>query len=109
MAKLETEIYNDLETELQITEDTDCEILTSKIKNAVREVKRARNYQPHHTEEFIGKDLENYYSNIKDLALYDFGQTGAEGHLSYNENGVSRTWKNRRECLNGIVAFCSVI
>lgn len=66
MAKLETEIYNDLEAELQITEDLDSEILTSKIKNAVREVKRARNYQSHHTEEFIEKDLANYYSNVHD-------------------------------------------
>lgn len=108
MAKLESDVYNDLETELQITEDSDLDILTFKIKNAIREVKKERNYQPHHTEKFIEKDLENYYSNIHDLALYDFSQVGGEGQLSHSENGTSRTWKDRKECLKGIIPFCSI-
>lgn len=109
MAKLELEIQEDLETELQLTEPADSDILSSKVKNAIREIKRERNYQPHHTEEFIEIDIQKYYSNIRELALYDFNQVGAEGQVSMSENGVSRSWKSRRECFNGVIPFAKVV
>ena len=106
MESLVNEILEDLTTELGLTEESDLAVLTSKIRNAYREVKRARNYQSGHTQEFIDRDMENFYSNIRELALYDFNQAGAEGQTSHSENGTNRVWKDRKECLNGVVAFC---
>ncbi len=103
------EILEDLTTELGLTEESDLAVLTSKIRNAYREVKRTRNYQSGHTQEFIDRDMEGFYSNIRELALYDFNQVGAEGQTSHSENGTIRVWKDRRECLNGVVAFCGTI
>lgn len=106
MESLIEEILEDLTTELDLKEASDIAILNSKAKNAYREVKRTRNYQSGHTQEFIDKDMENFYSNIRELALYDFNQFGAEGQVSHSENGTSRAWKDRKECFNGITAFC---
>ena len=106
MESLVNEILEDLTTELGLTEESDLAVLTSKVRNAYREVKRARNYQSSHTQEFIDRDMEGFYSNIRELALYDFNQVGAEGQLSSVENGISRTYKSRRECFDGVFAFC---
>lgn len=109
MESLVNEILEDLKTELGLTEESDLAALTSKVRNAYREVKRTRNYQSGHTQEFIDRDMEGFYSNIRELALYDFNQAGAEGQISHSENGTSRVWKERRECLNGVFAFCGVV
>lgn len=109
MEPLVNEILEDLTTELGLTEESDLAVLSSKIRNAYREVKRARNYQSGHTQEFIDRDMENFYSNIRELALYDFNQIGAEGQVSSVENGISRTYKSRRECFDGVFAFCGAI
>lgn len=109
MEPLVNEILEDLTTELGLTEESDLVVLSSKVRNAYREVKRARNYQSGHTQEFIDRDMENFYSNIRELALYDFNQVGAEGQTSHSENGTSRVWKDRKECLNGVFAFCGAI
>lgn len=106
MEPLIKEILEDLKTELGLKEASDVAVLTSKVKNAYREVKRTRNYQSFHTQEFVDNDMENFYSNIRELALYDFNQVGVEGQVSHNSNGTSRTWKDRKECLSGITAFC---
>ena len=109
MESLVNEILEDLTIELGLTEESDLAVLTSKVKNAYREVKRVRNYQSGHTQEFIDRDMEGFYSNIRELALYDFNQVGTEGQTSHSENGTSRVWKERRECLNGVFAFCGVV
>lgn len=106
MESLLNEILEDLKTELSLTEDSDVAVLSSKIKSAAREVKMLRNYPEHFTEEQILNDLKRHYSNIRELALYDYNQVGGEGQMSHSENGTSRAWKDRKECLNGIFAFC---
>lgn len=106
MEPLIIEILEDLTTELGLKKDSDIAVLASKVKNAYREVKRTRNYQTCHSQEFIDKDMENFYSNIRELALYDYNQVGVEGQVSHNSNGTSRTWKDRKECLSGVTAFC---
>ena len=106
MEPLIIEILEDLKTELGLKKDSDIAVLTSKVKNAYREVKRTRNYQSYQSQEFIDKDMENFYSNIRELALYDYNQVGVEGQVSHNSNGTSRTWKDRKECLSGVTAFC---
>lgn len=116
MDALQKEILADLGNELGLLDletkealkgkEQDVACLSSKIKNAIREVRMKRNYPEHFTEEQIKKDLEKYYSNIRELALYDFNQFGAEGQTSHNENGTNRTWKSRNECLMGVFAYC---
>ena len=107
MESLLNEILEDLGNELELSEgDSKIAALTSKIKNAIREVRLKRNYPEHFTEEQIVKDLQKHYSNIRELALYDFNQVGAEGQTSHNENGTNRTWKSRNECLIGVFAYC---
>lgn len=116
MDALQKEILVDLGTELSLLDletneakngkEDDVACLSSKIKNAVREVKGKRNYPEHFTETQILKDLEKHYFNIRELALYDYNQFGAEGQTSHNENGTNRTWKNRNDCLIGVFAYC---
>lgn len=80
MESLLDEILEDLGKELALSEgDTKIATLTSKIKNAIREVWSKRNYPEHFTKEQIVKDLQEHYFNIRELALYDFNQFGAEG------------------------------
>lgn len=100
------EILEDLKTELGLQDTSDIAILSSKVKNAYREVKRTRNYQTNHSQAFIDADMGNFYSNIRDLALYDFNQVGAEFQSNHSENGYNRSWVDRKECLSGVVAFC---
>lgn len=106
MEPLINEILADLTIELGLTESNDIAVLSSKVKRAVKEVRKDRTYPSHYTEEEIVKDLKNYYSNIFDLAMYDYNQIGAEGETSHGEGGTSRTWKNRRDCKDGVVAIC---
>ena len=106
MEPLISEILDDLIIELGLKKEEDIAILTSKVKSAYREVKKTRNYQPHHSLHFIENDMNNFYSNVHDLALYDFNQIGAEGQSGHSENGTSRTWKSRKECFEDVIAFC---
>ena len=107
MESLLNEILEDLGNELELSEgDSKIAALTSKIRNAIREVRLKRNYPEHFTKEQIVKDLQKHYSNIRELALYDFNQVGAEGQTSHNENGTNRTWKSRNDCLIGVFAYC---
>lgn len=106
MESLIMEILDDLIDELGLSDSSDIAILTSKTKNAYRDVRKTRNYQPYHSESFIENDMQNLYSNVRELALYDYNQIGAEGQKGHSENGTNRTWKDRKECFDGIVAFC---
>lgn len=116
MGTLQNEILIDLGTELELLDlesqealegkEQDVACLSSKIKNALREVSNKRNYPEHFTEVQIEKDLERYYSNIRELALYDYNQVGVEGQVSHHENGTNRTWKSRNDCLLGVFAYC---
>lgn len=109
MDELINEILEDLTVELKGDSNFDNDILSVKIKGAVRDVMVVRRYQAHHTEEVILKDLKRFYSNIKRLALYDYNQIGAEGQVSHGENGISRAWVERGACLDGIVPFAKVL
>lgn len=104
MLTLENDLLEDLTAELSIT-DTEFNqaLIIPKIKNAIREVKRARNYPKHYTESAIVEDLENYYSNIRNIALYDFNMIGAEGQTSMGENGISRSFVDRDKLFSGII------
>lgn len=109
-AGLEQEIIAELTIELQKQPTFNAEILAIKVRNAIRELKMKRNYvATSYTDEQIEKDLYNYYSTIKDLALYDFAQIGAPFESSHSENSVSRTWISRDDILKGVHAFVKVL
>lgn len=106
---LEKEIFDDLVNEIGISDNTtSMNKLSSKVKNAIREVSIARNYPNHYTEEMIVNDLYRHYSNIRKLSLYDYNQIGGEFQTSHNSNGTSRSWASRSDCLIGVVAMCNV-
>lgn len=106
---LQQDIVNDLKAEIKNDPNFDEDILKSKVKSAIRDVRLRRNYgATSYTNEQIADDLENYYSIIKNIALYDYNQSGAEGQKSHSENDISRSWADRNDLFKGIVAFVKV-
>lgn len=84
-------------------------VLGFKVKNAIREVCMKRNYQAtSYDEEEIVSDLWNYYSTIRNVALYDYNQTGIEFQTSSTEN-YTRTYMNRDDLFKGVHAFVGFI
>ena len=53
MEVLLDEILQDLKLQLDISSEQEVALLSSKIKNAIREVKRARNYPKYYTDSQI--------------------------------------------------------
>lgn len=106
---LEQEIFADLSAELSVSDENFNEtLLLSKVRNAMREVKRARNYPKSYTDEQIEANMYDYFSNIRNIALYDYNQIGAEFEESHSENSVSRSWKDRDKLFCGICPFVRV-
>ena len=106
---LEEEVFADLSAELSISDENFNETLLSKVRNAMREVKRARNYPKSYTDSQIEADMYDYFSNIRNIALYDYNQIGADFEESHSENSVSRSWKDRDKLFCGICPFVRVL
>ena len=100
---LTTEVMESLESELSKESGFDALILEAKINNAIKEVIKARRYPASYSEDQINNDLSNYYSNIRNIALYDYNMSGAEYQQSHSENGISRSYVNRKELFSGIL------
>lgn len=101
---MENELIEDLTAELQITDELfNASLLEIKVKNAIKEVKRARNYPSHYTEQMIDDDMERFYSQIRNIALYDYEQIGAENETSHSENNISRSFIDRDKLFAGIL------
>lgn len=100
------EMLLELQTELGTTE-AELGILTIKLNNAIRDVIRAINFPAYYTNTQKSAYLTQYYGNIHDLTIYDYNQAGAEGETSHNENGTNRSWKSRKDCFHGIIAFAN--
>lgn len=81
--------------------------MEDKIKGAFEEVKEARKYPGYYTESQIEKDLGKYYSTIKNVALYDYNQIGAEFQESHSENSVSRSWIEREKLFSSVVPIAT--
>lgn len=77
-------------------------LLKAKINGAYREVKRARNYPKSYTDAQIEDDMANYYSNIQDLARFDYNAVGSEGMTQYSADGTSIHYKDRDKLFYGI-------
>lgn len=111
MEELLKELQTDMEAELvsELKNDSDKALLSSKIKGAYLTVKRKRNYQEHHTEDFIDDDMRSMYDIVRELTMYDFNHVGAEGETSHSENGINRTWNPRTNILREVIPFATVI
>lgn len=100
------QILESLKITLGVTEVKDITILTEILNDAIAEIKEARKYPSDMTASEIEADLQNYISNIKKLSKYDYSQIGGEFEKSHSENGVNRTFEDRRKCFDGIYPYC---
>ena len=109
--KLYNELLEDLKTELEDDVDFSESVLAVKVKNAIREVRRYRNYKASNfSEEDIVNDLyENYYNTIYNVALYDYSQIGAFGETQHSENGIQRTYQYRDRLFADVTPFVTFI
>lgn len=105
------DIVNNLLTEFTkafANDDTfDSSAMKDKIESALNEVQETRRYPSYYTKEQIVKDLNKYSSTIKNVALYDYNQIGAEFQESHNENSVSRSWKKREELFSSVIPIAT--
>lgn len=99
------EIVEDIRAELEIAEGEKFNetLLRSKVKSAYREVKTARNYPSEYSEASVERDMENYYSQVRAIALYDFNQIGSEGQTQYSQDGVSIHYVDRSSLFYGVL------
>ena len=99
------EIIEELKTELMVTEGEKFNetLLTSKVNNAYRSVQTARKYPPSYTDAMIERDMKKYYTQVRDIALYDYNQIGAEGQTQYSQDGVSVHYVDRDKLFYGVL------
>jgi hypothetical protein len=105
---LQDELIADLTVELENEPTFDLSKLKQKVINAIREVKKARKYPSNYKEDMINKDIYNFYSNIRNIALYDYNQIGIEFQTSSSENGVSRSYMDRDKLFSGIIPLAKL-
>ena len=103
MIDIEASVIEELTIELQNEVDFDANILGVKVRNAIREVKAARNYPKTYSESMIQSDMENFISNIRAIALYDYSKIGAEGQSQYSADGESIHYLDRNKLFTGII------
>lgn len=109
--EMKAEILTDLTTELMV-DDADLfnlPLLTSKVNNAVMEVRTARKYPKSYTETMIESDMITFYSTIRNLALYDYNQAGAEGQKSYSGDGTNLNYVDREKYFYGVLPISGVV
>ena len=103
------EIVTDLATEFSNDETFDINVLTVKVKIVAKELIELRNYSATAmTDEEIEDDIERFYSQVMNVARYDYNQIGAEGESSHNENGINRSFVDRKSLWNGVIPFAGV-
>lgn len=103
------DIIADLTTELSITDENfNSALLEVKVRGAYKDVKLARAYPSFYTDEMIEADMENFYQAIRNIALYDYNQIGAEFQTSSSENSNSRQWVSRDSLFNEVIPLAKV-
>lgn len=107
---MEQELVEDLKTELSLTDDKFNEtLLTSKIRNAIREVKTARRYPTTYSDERIERDMYEYYSNCRALALYDYNAIGMEYEINHSETNVKMELTDRNKLFYGVRPITALV
>lgn len=104
MDEMQTKLIADLTEELTIADaNFNSNLLTIKVKNALKDVQRARNYPSTYTAEMINSDIQKYYSQARAISLYDYNMVGAEYEESHSENNISRVFVERQKLFAGII------
>ena len=103
------DIITELKEELTETEGDKLNenLLRSKVKTAFRDVKKARRYPASYSDAMIERDIENYYSQVKSIALFDYNQIGAEGQTQYSQDGVSIHYVDRDRLFYGVLPIAA--
>lgn len=107
MEEMLNEIFENLKAEI-LADEAQADLLSenllrAKINGAFREVKRARKYPKSYTEAEIEEDMRDFYSNIEDIARYDYNSVGSEGLSSYAADGTSIHYKDRDKLFYGVL------
>lgn len=100
---LADEICEELKEEFTADDTFEASMLRRKVRKAIEDVIRARKYPTYYSDEQKIKDLKSYYSNIQDIAIYDYNHIGAEFQTSHSENSITRNWQEREKLFSGIV------
>ena len=104
MNEMMEELIEDLTVELSISDTKfNSDLLTQKVKQALREVKSARCYPVSYTDEMIDKDMQSYYSQARDIALYDYNKIGIDFENSHSENSINYSYDDRDKLFKGII------
>lgn len=103
------QIYEDIKEEIEQADGDKFNptLLKAKVKSAYRDVKAARKYPVSYSEATIDRDMENYYSQIRSIALYDFNQVGSEGQNQYSQDGVSIHYVDRDRLFYGVLPIAA--
>lgn len=108
--ELKETIIEGLMVELESDPDFSEEILEEKVNNAINEVILARRYKmAKYSDEQIEYDIANYKSNIRNIALYDYNQSGIDFQSSSQENGTLRSFMSRHRLFSGIVPLTRLV
>ena len=108
--ELKTSVIEGLTVELENEPDFSSEMLEEKVNNAVNEVMRSRRYKKAgYSQAQIEADIEDFISNIRNIALYDYNQIGGEFQTQSQENSVLRTYMNRRNLFSGIIPLAHTV
>jgi len=106
--ELKESVIEGLTTELESDPDFSADILEQKVDNVINEVKQARRYaQAGYSDEQIEADIVNYISNIRNISLYDYNQSGLDFQSSHTENGTSRSFMSRYRLFYGILPLAN--
>lgn len=97
------EIKAELKIELREENHLDEDLLTVKIRGAYRDVQSALRFEPTKSEAAIEKEMANYFSQIKAIALYDYNKIGAEGQKNYSADGENISYEDRNKLFYGIL------
>ena len=106
---MKEEIFEELKTELTVTEGDKFNesLLRSKVNSAYRAVNTARKYPPSYTDAMIEHDMEKYYTQVREIALYDYNQIGAEGQTQFTQDGVTVHYLERDKLFYGVLPIAS--
>lgn len=109
MEELISSIVEDLDAELSSSVGYSIDRLKRKVESAAHEVVRARRYPSDYSEADIAADINQFRANIRNIALYDYNQFGAEFQSYSGEGAIFRNFTDRNKLFYGVnpFAICS--
>ena len=106
--ELKDAVIEGLTVHLKSDPDFSAEVLGEIVDAVIDEVISTRRYKEMgYTDADIERDIVNYQASIRKIALYDYNQSGMEYQTSSQENGIQRTYLNRRYLFSGIIPLAN--